>query len=58
MKKPSPLHALVFDGTSYYVVSLDEAIAMQKKDKHITIERTGNDLDFLSSVADKLNEEL
>lgn len=52
------LHALIFDGTSYYLVSLDEAISMQKKDKHIIIEKTGNNLDFLSSIADKLNEEL
>lgn len=56
--KTKDLHALIFDGTSYYLVSLDEAISMQKKDKHIIIEKTGNDLDFLSSIADKLNEEL
>ncbi len=49
-------HALIFDGTSYYVTSYSEALELQKCDADVTIENTGNDLEFLSELADELNE--
>lgn len=49
-------HALIFDGTSYYVTSYSEALELQKSDADVTIENTGNDLEFLSELADELNE--
>ena len=51
-------HALIFDGTTYYVVSFFEAQEIQKKDKDIEIIKTGNSLDDLSDLADELNDTL
>lgn len=56
--KTEPLHAIVFDKTSYYVISYREALELVKSNKNYSIVKTGNDLDFLSDVADELNEEL
>lgn len=56
MKTKNQTHAIIFDGTSYYVVSIEEARNILKKDKYSEIIKQGNDFVFLNQVADKLNQ--
>lgn len=58
MKLNINFHAIIFDGTSYYVVSIVEAKEIVKNDPNCAIIKEGSDLDLLSDIADTLNKEL
>jgi len=51
-------HAIIFDGTSYYVVSIEDAREIIKNDTDCEIIKEGSDFDFLSNIADELNSNL
>ncbi|MGC5746822.1 hypothetical protein [Chryseobacterium sp. NFX27] len=51
-------HAIIFDGTSYYVVSIEDAREIIKNDTYCEIIKEGSDFDFLSNIADELNSNL
>ena len=52
------IHSLIFDGTSYYVVSQDEAKELVQKDSDYELINESYDFDFINDEADRLNEEM